>query len=295
MTENQQNKNLQILREEIDAIDNKIIELIKCRMSIIPRVSELKKNNNEKFYIKSAREADMVKNLVNKVEGNYLKQAIVSIWRKIICVANIEEQVLKIGIHNPRSIKDYEYLIKDYFLAQVNIINFDSATNLIAEMQNGLINIGVFLLPNENDDFEKKDSFQENWWINIANNQIGLKIYSKIPFVEFSKDKKVSNIQLVATAIKSPEQSMQDSTIICLEANSQFSKPQIITLFKDNNFNAKILKSTKIQQLSGIVFYLIELDGFYLEGDINFKKLSQSNIKPFIKVLGHFPKPIILN
>lgn len=295
MTENQHNKNLQILRDEIDAIDKQIIELIKSRMLIIPRVSELKKNNNEKFYIKSAREADMIKNLVSKVEGNYLKQAVASIWRKIICVANMEEQVLKIGIHNPRSIADYEYLVKDHFLAQANIINFDSATNLIAEMQNGSINIGVFLLPGDNDDFDKKDSFQENWWINMANNQIGLKIYCKIPFVEFSSNKKMSNISLVATAIKSPEQSMQDSTIICLEANSQFSKSQIIALFKDNNLNAKILKSVKIQQLLGIVFYLIELDGFYLEDNLILKKLSQSNIKPFIKVLGHFPTPIILN
>lgn len=295
MTENQHNKNIQILRDEIDAIDKQIIELIKSRMFIIPRVSEFKKNNDEKFYIKSAREADMIKNLVSKVEGSYLKQAVASIWRKIICVANMEEQVLKIGIHNPRSISDYEYLVKDHFLAQANISNFDSATNLIAEMQNGSINIGVFLLPSDNDDFDKKDSFQENWWINMANNQIGLKIYCKIPFVEFSSNKKMSNISLVATAIKSPEQSMQDSTIICLEANSQFSKSQIIALFKDNNLNAKILKSVKIQQLLGIVFYLIELDGFYLEGDINLKKLSQSNTKPFIKVLGHFPTPIILN
>lgn len=295
MTENQHNKNLQILRDEIDAIDKQIIELIKSRMSIIPRVSELKKNNNEKFYIKSAREADMIKNLVSKVEGNYLKQAVASIWRKIICVANMEEQVLKIGIHNPRSIIDYEYLVKDHFLVQANINNFDSATNLITEMQNGSINIGVFLLPNENDDFDKKDSFQENWWINMANNQIGLKIYSKIPFVEFYSNKKMSNISLVATAIKSPEQSIQDSTVICLEANSQFSKSQIISLFKDNNFNPKILKSVKIQQLLGMVFYLIELDGFYLEDNLILKKLSQSNIKPFIKVLGHFPKPIILN
>lgn len=295
MTENQHNKNIQILRDEIDAIDKQIIELIKSRMSIIPRVSELKKNNNEKFYIKSAREADMIKNLVSKVEGNYLKQAVASIWRKIICVANMEEQVLKIGIHNPRSIIDYEYLVKDHFLVQANINNFDSATNLITEMQNGSINIGVFLLPNENDDFDKKDSFQENWWINMANNQIGLKIYSKIPFVEFYSNKKMSNISLVATAIKSPEQSIQDSTVICLEANSQFSKSQIISLFKDNNFNPKILKSVKIQQLLGMVFYLIELDGFYLEDNLILKKLSQSNIKPFIKVLGHFPKPIILN
>ncbi|GDX36700.1 hypothetical protein LBMAG18_12110 [Alphaproteobacteria bacterium] len=295
MTNNQHNKNLQEIRFEIDKIDNQIVDLIKQRMSIIPRVIDLKKNYDEKFYIKSARESDMIKNLVNTVEGNYLKQAIAGIWRKIICVANMKEQILRIGIHNPCSIGDYEYLVKEYFLPNLDIINFDSDINLIAEMQKGSINIGVFLLPTDHDNFNKKDSFQENWWINMANNQIGLKIYCKIPFVEFSKDNKQSNIQLVAAAIKNPEQSMQDQTIICLEDNSQVDKAQIINLFKKNNFNAKILKSVKIQQLSGIVFYLIELDGFYLEGDINLKKLSQSNIKPFIKVMGHFPTPIILN
>jgi chorismate mutase len=103
MTENQHNKNLQELRNEIDEIDQEIINLINRRMSIIPKVSEVKKNNNEKFFIKSSREADMIKNLIKKVENNSLKLAIINIWRKIITTANNCEQKLKIGIHNPSS------------------------------------------------------------------------------------------------------------------------------------------------------------------------------------------------
>ena len=36
---------------------------------------------------------------------------------------------------------------------------------------------------------DEKDTTQKNWWINMANNRVGLKIYAKIPFVEFSLQK----------------------------------------------------------------------------------------------------------
>jgi hypothetical protein len=47
-------------------------------------------------------------------------------------------------------------------------------------------------------------------------------------------------------------------------------------------------------QFDGIRFHLIELEGFHLENDDVFKKLSQSKIKPYIKVLGHFAQTILI-
>ena len=38
-------------------------------------------------------------------------------------------------------------------------------------------------------EFDKKDTTQKNWWINISNNRVGLKIYAKIPFFEFTSKK----------------------------------------------------------------------------------------------------------
>lgn len=296
MTENQHNKKLLELRNKIDEIDLKIIELIDQRMSIIPEVSQLKKNNNESFFIKSSREADMIKKLVNKVNNKFLKLNIVNIWRKIITMSNMEEQGLKIGIHNPRNIADYEYIVKEYFSQIVPVIHFDSATNLIAELERGLINIGIFLLPTQDvEDFDKKDTPQENWWINIANNRIGLKIYTKIPFFEFLNDKNKNNFQLVATAIKEAEQSEKDFTILSVETSSDFSKSQLVSLLKDSGFNFKILKTVKSQHFQGVPFYLIELEGFYLADNSKLKELSLHKSKPFVKVLGHYPAPIIID
>ena len=295
MSENQQNKKLALFREQIDEIDLKILNLLKDRMAVIKDVGELKKSYNEKFYIRSNREADMIKNLVNLAEDKFPKSSIINIWRKIITTANMNEQALRIAIHNPRNITDYTYLVREYYNNDVPIINYDSANSVVAELENQQAQIGIFALPDSIDDFDKKEDTKENWWISLANNRIGLKIFAKIPFVEFAqKDKNSNSIQLVAVAIKEAEKSSCDKSLITIETSKEISKSAILSALKEVGLEGKILKSTQVMQFDGIKFHLIEIEGFYLENDAVFKKLSQSKIKPFIKVLGHFAQTILI-
>ena len=295
MSENQQNKTLALFREQIDEIDLKILNLLKDRMAVIKNVGDLKKSYNEKFYIRSNREADMIKNLVNLAENKFPKSAIINIWRKIITTANMNEQELRIAIHNPKNISDYTYLIREYYNNDVPIINYDSANSVVSDLENKNAQIGIFALPSSNDESDKKEDTKENWWISLANNRIGLKIFAKIPFVEFEqKDKNVNSIQLVATAIKEPEKSNSDNTIITIETSKEVSKSAILSALKEVELDGKILKSAQIIQFDGIKFHLIELKGFYLENDEILKKFSQTKIKPYIKVLGHFAQTILI-
>ena len=295
MSENQQNKKLALFREQIDEIDLKILNLLKDRMEIVKNVGELKKSYNEKFYIRANREADMIKNLVNLADNKFPKSTIINIWRKIITSANMSEQALRIAIHNPRNITDYTYLVREYYNNDVPIINYDSANSVVAELENNQAQIGIFALPDSNDDFDKKEDTKENWWISLANNRIGLKVFAKIPFVEFAqKDKNSNSIQLVATAIKEPEKSISDNSLITIETGKEVNKSAILTALKEIGLEGKILKSAQVMQFDGIKFHLIEIEGFHLENDAVFKKLSQSKIKPFIKVLGHFPQTILI-
>ncbi len=295
MSENQQNKKLALFREQIDEIDLKILNLLKDRMEIVKNVGELKKSYNEKFYIRANREADMIKNLVNLADNKFPKSTIINIWRKIITSANMSEQALRIAIHNPRNITDYTYLVREYYNNDVPIINYDSANSVVAELENQQAQIGIFALPDSNEDFDRKEDTKENWWISLANNRIGLKIFAKIPFVEFAqKDKNSNSIQLVAVAIKEAEKSISDKTLITIETGREVNKSAILSAFKEVGLEGKILKSAQVMQFDGIKFHLIELEGFYLENDEIFKKLSQSKIKPFIKVLGHFAQTILI-
>ncbi len=285
---------LQALRDDIDKIDNQLISLLEERVKIIAQVGELKKNNQEKFLIRASREADMIKNLVKKIGTNFPESVVVDIWRKIISAANAQEQALRIAIHNPKNISDYLYLVREYYNDSIPIHTFDSATNIVAEMEKGEVQIGVFALPSSNhEEHDKKEDAKENWWISLANNRLGLKIFAKIPFIEFEGDEKNrDNIQLVAVAAKMPEKSSDDNSLLYVEVGKEISKTQVLSALREQNLAAKILKSVKLHQVEGVVFYLIELTGFHLESDESLKKFSKSKIKPFAKILGHYATPI---
>lgn len=294
--ESKEVQDLQLLRNKIDEIDDGIISLLKKRMGIINDVSHLKRNNNESFFIKSAREADMIKALVAKVGDSIPHSIVINLWRKIISVANVKEQDLKIAIHNPYSISDYTYLVREYYGDIVPTYLFDSSTNIVSEMERGEIQIGIFALPgNESDFHNRKGDANENWWMGLANNKSGLKIFAKIPFVEFqSEDKSHNQIQLVAVAQKEPERSKEDVTLFYVEVEKETSRGQILSALKENNLQARILKSTKLNQVEGIVFYLIEIDGFYLEDDDAVRSFFKSKIKPYGKIIGHYATPILI-
>ncbi len=276
--QNQQKENgLMLLRQEIDEIDNQILDLLKARMSVIARVGEFKKKNGEKFFIKSNREADMIKNLIARSENKFPKELIITIWRKIITAANMMEQPLNIAIHNPNKIPDYNYLIKEYYSDIVPIFDFDSVTNVVAEIEKQQAQIGIFALP------KNEENIAEPWWIALANNKSGIKVFAKIPFLATKKD-----FDLLAVAIKEPEKSRADNSLIYVELSDEFSKQQLFSVFKEQNISIKILQISKLKQVANIEFYLLEADGFFVEED--FRNVSKSNLKPYIKVLGHYAK-----
>lgn len=296
MTENQLNKNLQNYRNEIDDIDKKIVELLKHRLEIVKKVGQLKHHYQSNFYIHSNRESDMIKNLIKYADNQIPTPTIVSIWRKIISTANLIEQNIKIALHNPKNINEYHALVRDYYNNEISILNFDSANKIVSELENNHCQIGIFALPNLSDDAEKKEDAKENWWIGLANNKIGMRVFTKIPFYQ-SNNREHNPHQLLAVAIKQPEQSSADKTLICIESSAQFNKTSIINFFKENNIEITILKSTQIIQFEGIKFFLGELDGFYNENDkifINLSSKSSPQLKPFIKILGHYPTQILV-
>lgn len=280
MPDNNKDNQLLQLRSKIDNIDNNLINLLNQRMEVIREVGVYKKSINENFFIKSAREVDMIKHLLTKADQSIPKSTIVSIWRKIITSANVLEQKLNIAVHNPDKIIDYQYLIREYYGDFVPLIFHDSTSHIIAEIEKRECQIGIFALP------IKGQNKIENWWINLANNQSGIKVFARIPLIGNSP------YQLVGVAIKPPEKSNDDQTLLTIEVSNEYSSYQVDEALNITKLKFKILQSTKLDQIQNVNFYLIEIDGFFEEKSPEILKFAQSQIKPFIKVLGHFAKPI---
>jgi chorismate mutase len=274
------------LRKSIDNIDNQIIDLLNERIDIILKVSDYKKSIKDKFFIKSAREADMIKNLVSKANPNFPKSTIVNIWRKIITSANVLEQNLIIDIHNPNQNPNYEHLVKEYYGDFVPVNHRDNANDIIADLEKETIRIGVFALTTK--------SISQHWWLNLANNNSKVKIFAKIPFIRYKKDQNQQNDDLFIAAIKDAEKSEDDNTLLSIELDNNISKTKIQNILAEVGLKGEILESAKIEQVSDVTFYLLQLEGFFDESSDKIKLFLKSEIKPFGKIIGHYPKPIIV-
>ncbi|MBU6140601.1 MAG: chorismate mutase [Proteobacteria bacterium] len=183
---------LKDLRKEIDAIDEQLISLLKQRMKVVKKVGALKKKNGEKFFIRSAREADMIKILLKKTGKDLPKSLVIDIWRKLITAANMCEQPLRIASSHPQQ----EHLLHNFYSSEVPITHFKKEKEVISALKNGEALIGIFALPPHN---------SEKWWDSLPEN---FYVFTRIPFAEKSE------IKLVAVAAKEPEKSSDDVTLI---------------------------------------------------------------------------------
>ncbi|MBL6664485.1 MAG: chorismate mutase [Rickettsiales bacterium] len=114
-------KKLKVFRDKIDEIDNSIVDLIKQRMSVVQEVGLHKENIKDKFFIRSAREADMMKDLIEKLDGVINKKAVFNIWRSLIVSANICEQSLEVIYYNPQGDKENATILQNYYANLVSI------------------------------------------------------------------------------------------------------------------------------------------------------------------------------
>ena len=288
MTNNSLNK-LKEFRIQIDALDRQVISLLKQRMNIIKQVAEYKKTQNEVFYIKSSREADMLKKLVADNNSNFSSASIVAIWRKIITNTNMHEQPIKLVVHNPKNNPEIEYILRDYYNNEIEIHHFDSITSVIAELQKDSAKIGIFSLPDSH-----TNNNNEDWWINIANNQAQLKVFAILPFLQFKNNNTgfKTNQQLVAVAQKQSEQSAQDITLLVCEIDKDYSLSKIQNLFEKNQLQINVLKVNQSQHFGGVQLILMQVQGFFLDDDAVLQNIKNDNLKPYIKIIGHYPTPI---
>ena len=247
------------LRTQIDNIDSKIIDLLINRMQIVDKVALFKKSQDDLLYIKSNREADMIKDISNRLKDYYPKSHIISIWRKIIAASNLREQDIKIGLYNPNNITDYQYIINEYYSQEFIVKNYDDAQLMIKEIKDKNINIALISCNLDNND----------WWQYLAKSNI--KIFAKIPFQSNSDHK------LYCLAIKNVEPSKNDVTILSTKYNNDIDLCQIQKKISDLGYKLSII-AHNIQNKS----LLIEILGY-----LDDKDLVKINDQISAKIIGY--------
>lgn len=327
--ENDFNQELVILRNKIDKIDKKILQLLQERMLIVKDVKLLKEKYHNNFFIKSAREADMIRNLIAKMQLNHCQlelpllpvDCIIDIWRKIISSANFIEQKLNIAIFKDNDQSSYKLLTYQYYHHNFNYYDFIDSNEFLSNIAKRAMNIGIISLPQ--DDFTKLDSIAlsiklseisqqsaiENKpiWLEMALKYQEIKVFTPINFTNYNQDLQNNKNQynLLAIANKEQEKSYKDKTLLILKTCGNI--PQIsnfIAIIKDIDGKIAINDLYFDNKKDGECFILIEYDDFIENKNIKESKIfkfandffeNKDSNKIAIFNIGSYPDRINLN
>ncbi|PIR34014.1 MAG: hypothetical protein COV36_01640, partial [Alphaproteobacteria bacterium CG11_big_fil_rev_8_21_14_0_20_44_7] len=198
MDELSKNK-LSKLRTQIDDVDNQLLALFAKRAELVEEVGKVKKASSiTGNFIRSGREAKMMREILAKGAGSFPKPALFSIWRSIIAASLKMEGGLSIAMPRSKSFNMHN-LISEYFGTFSDYIICDSVEGCLDQID--AHTIGVL-------------NAHDNWWtLNLKD----LRVFAKL------------HDEIFALAKLTPEETGEDKTLF-VSKHEIVELPHIATL-----------------------------------------------------------------
>lgn len=272
------NKNkLKKLRQQIDAVDSRIIALIRERIEIVQNIAKEKKF--ESSIIRPGREANVLRNVTKDLTGELQVDTVVRIWRELISSSCKIQRDFTVAVCAPEKSVGYWDLARGHFGSSVSM-SLHRSSKLVLEMigQSSDI-IGVMPMPKHEED--------DPWWIHLrsANNKYPV-VVGRLPFL--SKKNFFEDLEAVIIASFPSEESVNDHTWILSESSTRVSYDWVNQKIIKSGLKGKMLCSSLRKDET--YFFIIEVEGFYYENHSKVEKLHEAlEYSIRTSVIGNFP------
>lgn len=269
---------LKKLREEIDNIDNKLLDLLNQRINIAMDIGRLKKEKKIDIYSPN-REKDIIKRLSSQNKGPFSNKALSCVFHEIISAARNITSAEKIAYLGPEA--TFTHLVaKNRFGSSSQYIPLNSIEEIFIEVEKGTVDYGVVPIENSNEGVVTNTL---DMFINSDLN-ICAEIYQEISHCLLSKSKSLKKIKKVYShpqafaqtnswfnnnlywAEKIPVSSTAKAAEISTKNSSYAAVASIIA---SNVYNLNILAENIEDYLKNYTRFLVIGKTLYVPGDNN--------------------------
>lgn len=141
-------KNLEQLREDIDALDKQLLELISQRARYAQQVAEVKNTAPESaVFYRPEREAQVLRKVIEQNKGPLSEEEMARLFREIMSACLALEKKLDIAYLGPEGTFTQSAALK-HFGHSVKASAFGSIDQLFREVESGASNYGVVPIEN---------------------------------------------------------------------------------------------------------------------------------------------------
>ncbi|MCC8429804.1 chorismate mutase [Reyranella aquatilis] len=255
--------NLEILRQEIDAIDTELHGLIRRRSEVVANISSTKPAGG--LALRPGREAQVLRKRLASHDGQFPAGAVYRMWREMMSAFTlIQTPGLKIAICRPTDQPGYWDLARDHFGCQIPFVAHDTPAGVLAAVRAGTTTIGVVPAPIEAD--------SAPWWPLLAGKDTTLPtVVARLPFLSMP-NARARGISAFVLARIDAEPSGSDRALVAIEAKNGLSRDRIATALAKAGLPA--FTSALDQVLAGVHHYLVEVPGVIADEDPRLRDLE---------------------
>jgi len=290
------NDGLEEFRSKIDAIDDKILDLLARRANIVKQVGDMKRQKgNKKSIIRPGREAEMVRRIANHPTGAdnvFPRAAVAYMWRMIISSAiSIEENPCISTLSMPSNRESF-WLAREYFGGFTPMKQHPTMMEVIRDILEGKATVGVLPLLDQ-------DSPQP-WWSRLIEEKTAPKIFSRLPFIQMAPSQKTP---LVGMGYVDPEETGDDESVWVVKSQEVVTLSTIENMMKGEGLEFELKGECRVLANPTNHQQLFIIKGFVNDKDKKIAKFVAKANESYSKTslplsahwLGSYATPILFN
>lgn len=274
------------VRLQIDEIDDALHDLLMQRTLLVGRVRDAKRaTGDDAVAYRPGREAQILRRLIDRHEGEFPKPVLVRIWREIMTAILRLQGPFTVAVYAPEGLYWYWDHARDHFGAATPMTGHQSARAVITAVSEGNAAVGVLPLPEQDQDLP--------WWItlgDISNERPS--IVGRIPFAPGGSGRNEGSGALVIGKVPF-ERTGHDRTLLLIRSSSEVSRASITSSLRDVGFSPESMIAWSDAAGAEETYFLVDVPDYAEPDDARFGGLAdpESNSIREITVLGGYAAP----
>jgi chorismate mutase len=245
-------KALMAVREEIDAIDEQIQDLLIRRTEVVEKVRAIK--DGETVKIRPSREAEMMYRLTARHHGNFPKRELARIWREIIVATLSFEGPFSVAVMDVADEPGYWDLARDQYGSFSKMTRMGSGRAVVEAVRSQESSVGILPWPSRDD--------PDPWWrYMVSGAESTPKIIARLPFVPGS-NMRGSGLEAAVICPIEQEKTGRDRSLLAVETETEISARKIEDALNSAGVSAAFVQNWHDPNRPPGWTYLVEAFGF---------------------------------
>jgi chorismate mutase len=264
---------LEELRRRLDAIDDRLQDLLIERLEIVSRVAAEKRGGSVPVHV-PAREAEIIRRLVARQGDAFPVGPLVRIWRELLGATTRAQGSFAIGAYAPQDAPGIWDLARDHYGSHAPMTAYQTTLQVIRAVTDRRVAVGVLPMPQDGD--------SDPWWVHLLSPDEEVpRVIGRLPFGPRGNARSTSGDAL-AIGYGAQPASGSDRTLLATENAVDISHGRFATAFSGLGMTCTLIASCG---QGGSVNTLIEIDGFVTLADPRLTQLRERIGADLLRVL----------